>query len=208
MEIILYTAAAVCAYLVTGFNPAIAFSKMVYKTDIRTVGSKNPGFTNFKRSFGNKLAWWVLLIDLSKAAVGIAIFAFLFTRLGIDYAFGAAYTALFAVLGHAYPIWYGFKGGKGFLVCMSAIWFIDWRAGAVALCLMLALLFTTKYMSLATVAAMLTCPITLIIVHKGIGTILLFAAAVLFMAWRHRENFSRLLKGTERKFSLKSKSSL
>lgn len=205
MKYILYVAAALTAYLVTGFNPAIAFSKMIYKTDIRTVGSKNPGFTNFKRAFGNKLAWWVLVIDLSKAALCVAVFASLFENYGMGYTFGAAYTGLFAVIGHAYPVWYSFKGGKGFLVCMSVIWFVDWRAGIIALAAMLILLFATKYMSLSTVCAMLTCPVSLIIFRADVCALLLYTASVLFMTWRHRENFSRLIKGTERKFSLKGK---
>ncbi|MBE6587383.1 MAG: glycerol-3-phosphate acyltransferase [Ruminococcaceae bacterium] len=205
MIIFLYIAAALCAYLVTGFNPAIAFSRLIYKKDIRNEGSGNPGFTNFKRTFGNKLAWWVLLIDLSKAAVCIAIFAWLLSRFDVDYTLGAAYTGFFAVIGHCFPVWYGFKGGKGFLVCMSCVWFLDWRAGLIALIVMLVLLFTAKYMSLATVAAMLTCPVTLLIFSHDPGTVLFCGASVLLMAVRHSENFKRLIKGTERKFSLKSK---
>lgn len=145
----------------------------------------------------------MLALDLSKAAVVVAVFAHLFGHYLGNYQLGAAYTGLFAMLGHAYPIWYGFKGGKGFLVYMSAIWFISWQAGLTALIIMLALLGLTRYMSLATVTAMLTCPITLAIQGASGSVIGLCAGAVLFMAWRHRENFKRLKNGTERKFSLK-----
>ena len=69
LKVILYASAAICAYLVAGLNPAIILSKAVYKKDIRTCGSGNPGFTNFKRSFGNKLAWWVLVLDLLILAI-------------------------------------------------------------------------------------------------------------------------------------------
>ena len=205
MNIILYASAAICAYLVAGLNPAIMLSKAVYKKDIRTCGSGNPGFTNFKRTFGNKLAWWVLVLDLLKAAVVVAVFAQLFKIYLNDYRLGAAYTGLFAMAGHAYPLWYKFKGGKGFLVYMSVIWFIDWRAGLVALIIMLVLLLTTKYMSLSTVTALLSCPVTLIIIKASAPVILLCAACVIFMAVRHKENFKRLVNGTESKFYLKSK---
>lgn len=205
MTAVLYISAALCAYLLAGLNPSIILSKLVYKKDIRTCGSGNPGFTNFKRTFGNKLAWWVLVLDLSKAAVVVAIFAYLFKiHLG-DYCLGAAYTGLFAMAGHAYPVWYGFKGGKGFLVYMSVVWFIDWRAGLVALGIMLVLLLTTKYMSLSTVTALLSCPITLIVIKASLPVILMCAVCVIFMAVRHKENFKRLLNGTESKFYLKSK---
>ena len=109
------------------------------------------------------------------------------------------------MLGHAYPIWYKFQGGKGFLVYMSVVWFIDWRAGLVALAIMLVLLFTTKYMSVSTVTAMLSCPVTLIFTGASLPVIILCAICVLFMAFRHRENFKRLREGTESKFSLRKK---
>ena len=204
MEALLYVSAALAAYLVAGWNPAITFSKAIYKKDIRTCGSGNPGFTNFRRSFGDRWAWPVLVLDLFKAAVAVFVFASLFgTHLG-NYQFGAAYTGLFAVLGHAFPVWYGFKGGKGFLVNVSIIWFIDWRVGLFAVALMLILLFTTQYMSLATVAAMLTCPIILLIVNTQPSVVCIYAACVIFMAVRHKENFKRLLNGTESKFKVKT----
>lgn len=207
MTVLLYLSAALCAYLVAGINPAIEFSKRIYHKDIRTCGSGNPGFTNFKRTFGNKWAWWVLLLDLAKVAVVVAVFAWLFElRLG-QYQLGAAYTGLFALLGHAYPVWYGFKGGKGFLVYLSVIWFIDWRAGLVALLVMLVLLALTRYMSLSTVAAMLSCPVTLAVTGAPGSVIALCAVSVLYIAYRHKENFKRLKNGTESKFSLKSKAS-
>ena len=118
MKILLYILSALTAYLVAGWNPAITFSRAIYKKDIRECGSGNPGFTNFKRSFGNRWAWFVLLLDLFKAAVVVGIFALLFEQYFGMYQLGAAYTGLFALLGHAFPIWYGFKGGKGFLVSL------------------------------------------------------------------------------------------
>ncbi|HIS69783.1 MAG TPA: glycerol-3-phosphate acyltransferase [Candidatus Gallacutalibacter stercoravium] len=205
MEALLYIAAAVCAYLVAGINPAIEISKRIYHKDIRTCGSGNPGFTNFKRTFGNKWAWWVLLFDLCKGAIVTAVFAYLFTAFIGNYQFGAAYTGLFALLGHAYPIWYKFQGGKGFLVYMSVIWFIDWHTGLIALTIMLVLLALTKYMSLSTVVAMLSCPITLVVRQAPVSVVLLCTASVLYIALRHKENFKRLAKGTESKFSLKGK---
>ena len=75
MRAFLYILAAISGYLVSGWNPAITFSKAIYKKDIRECGSGNPGFTNFRRSFGNRYAWHVLVLDLSKAALVIALFA-------------------------------------------------------------------------------------------------------------------------------------
>ena len=118
------------------------------------------------------------------------------------YQLGAVYTGLFAVLGHAYPIWYGFKGGKGFLVSLSTIWVTDWRVGLIVTGMMVVLLLTTKYMSLATVAATLCSPLLLLLFKAPVSVILIDAAIVIFVALRHKENFRRLKAGTESKFTL------
>lgn len=196
-KILLYSTGALFPFLLAGLNPAIVLSKLIYHKDIRTCGSGNPGFTNFKRTFGHKWAWWVLVLDLLKGALAVLVFAILFKwKLG-EWQLGASYAGLFAMLGHAYPVYYKFKGGKGFLVYMSVVWFIDWRAGLTAVGIMLLLLFTTKYMSLATNLAMLSCPITLLICKVSPWVIVLCSASVLFMLFRHRENIKRLFKGTE-----------
>ena len=205
MTIFLLILAAVCGYLVAGFNPAIALSKLIYRKDIRECGSGNPGFTNFKRTFGNRWAWWVLALDHTKAAVVVSIFAWLLSKRSVDFQIGAAYTGLFCMLGHAYPVQYGFKGGKGFLVCLSLVWVIDFRAGLVATLIMIVLLLTTKFMSLSTMVAMLTSPVLLGFLGSHWLTVAMVAACALFMTWRHKENIKRLCKGTESKFYLKHK---
>ena len=205
MKILLYILAAVCGYVIAGMNPAIAISKTVYHKDIRECGSGNPGFTNFKRTFGNKWAWWVLVLDLSKAAVVVGLFAWLLSRQGVDFQLGAAYTGMFCMLGHAFPLQFKFKGGKGFLVCLSTMCVIDWRVGLIATGIMVILLLITKYMSLSTTLAMLLCPILLIPFGASISVILMATFCAVFMAVRHKENFRRLIKGTESKFTLKGK---
>lgn len=224
MDIFLFIAAAVCGYLVCGINPAILISKLVYKKDIRTCGSGNAGFTNFKRNFGHKWAWWVLLFDLLKGAVVIAIFAILFRQFATFtdrqddlFKFGAAYTGLFCVIGHSFPAWYKFKGGKGFLVNMSLVWFIDWRIGLIGLAVFMLLLFTVNYMSLASIS-LIICPIILLIFEiieasngawRGveIAIVVTYFLAVGLMVVRHWENIKRLLTGTEKKFYLFGKKS-
>ena len=205
MKILLYILAAVCGYVIAGMNPAIAISKAVYHKDIRECGSGNPGFTNFKRTFGNKWAWWVLVLDLSKAAVVVGLFAWLLSRQGVDFQLGAAYTGMFCMLGHAFPFQFKFKGGKGFLVCLSTMYVIDWRVGLIATGIMVILLLITKYMSLSTTLAMLLCPILLIPFGASVPVILMALACAVFMAIRHKDNFIRLIQGKESKFSLKEK---
>lgn len=205
MKMFLFVLAALCGYVVAGMNPAIAISKAIYKTDIRTCGSGNPGFTNFKRTFGNKWAWIVLLLDLAKAAVVVWLFAWLLSRMEVDFQLGAAFTGMFCMLGHAFPFQYKFKGGKGFLVCLSTMYVIDWRVALIATGIMILLLLITKYMSLSTSIAMLSCPVLLIPFGASLPVILMASVSVLFMIARHKENFKRLLQGKEVKFTLKNK---
>ena len=162
MKLLLWLAAAVVAYIVSSWNPAITLSKAIYHKDIRTCGSGNPGFTNFKRTFGNKWAWWVMLLDMCKSGVVVLLFAFLFRFFGYDFQIGAAFTGIFALIGHAYPVRYEWKGGKGFLVTLSVVAVVDWRVGLAAFVLMTILLLTTDYMSLSTVTALLLSPVMLI----------------------------------------------
>ena len=205
MKLLLWFSAAVAAYLVSRWYPAITLSKLIYHTDIRTCGSGNPGFTNFKRTFGNKWAWWVMILDMCKAGLVVLLFSWLFQFFGLDYQIGAAFTGIFALIGHSFPVWYEWKGGKGFLVTLSTIAVVDWRVGIAAFALMTALLLTTDYMSLSTVTALLLSPVMLIFLKAEPIAIIMVAAMVLFVAVRHKENFKRLLAGTEKHFLRKKK---
>ena len=200
MKILLFTVAALGGYLIAVINPAIALSRAIYKKDIRECGSGNPGFTNFKRTFGSSLAWAVMALDLLKSALPCLAFAIVFDVMWGEWQLGAAYTCLFSMLGHAFPVWYGFKGGKGFLVCLSAMWIFNPLVGLAATAVMAVLLFATKYMSLATMLGLLTalCVMPLIGI-ESVYAFILSCASVLFMIIRHRKNIARLFRGTEAK---------
>lgn len=200
MKLLLWLAAAITAYVVASWNPAITLSKAIYHKDIRTCGSGNPGFTNFKRTFGNKWAWWVMILDISKAGIVVLLYALLFQFFGVDFQLGAAFTGIFALTGHAYPVWYDWKGGKGFLVTLSVIAVVDWRVGLGAFALMTILLLTTDYMSLSTVTSLLLSPFALILLKADPIAIVMVSVMVVFVAVRHKENFKRLLAGTEKHF--------
>ncbi len=208
MKITVMIIAAVVSYLVSGINPAIVLSTLIYKKDIRTEGSKNPGFTNFKRVFGSKYAWWVFFLDLAKAAVLCIIFGTLFEDAGMSRVFGVAHTGVFSLLGHAYPCWYSFKGGKGFLVALSTAWFLDWRAGFAATAVMAVLLFSLQYMSLATLCGLTSGAVVLFLLSEWhpetypLVASVLYTTCVLFVVLRHKANIVRLINGTESKTNL------
>ena len=202
MKVLIWILAALAGYLVAGINPAIVFFFFFYHQDIRTLGSGNPGFTNFKRVFGNKFAWYVLILDLVKSAIVCFLFGLWFRHLYGWMQIGIAYTAVFSVLGHAYPVYYKFQGGKGFLVNLSVLYLLDWRVGLIATGIMVVLLLTVKYMSLATMCALVAGTLLLIPFGCDRIAILLYGFCVIFMIVRHRENIKRLLNHTESKFSL------
>ncbi len=112
MKIFCFIVSAVFAYCVSGLNPAIIMSKAIYKKDIREYGSGNPGFTNFKRVFGNKYAWFVFALDILKGAVISVSAGLLFRQYVGSWQLGVAYAGIFALLGHAFPVFYGFKAEK------------------------------------------------------------------------------------------------
>ncbi len=202
--VLLYIAAVLSGYLISGLNPAIILSRAIYHKDIRTCGSGNAGFTNFKRSFGGKYAWFVFFLDIAKGALLFTLFGLLFRHFGLGRTVGVSVTAVAAMLGHAFPVWYGFKGGKGFLVCLTASWFLDWRAGLLGTVLMTVLLLCLNLMSLATMAGMLASAGVLWgLFAAGSYSLLptiLFSLCVLFMILRHHANIVRLCHGTEKKF--------
>lgn len=205
MKIAFFPLMALFAYLVSGLNPAIILSKMIYHRDIRELGSKNPGFTNFKRVFGGKYAWIVFSLDIFKGAVVSVVAGLLSqTYLG-DWQLGVAYAGIFALLGHAFPVEYRFKGGKGFLVCFSTVWFIDWRAGLISFGVLSLLLLTTKYMSLSTMLSLVAGAVSIALFGAGTSVCLLYITGVLFVVARHHENICRLAKGTESRFSFSGK---
>lgn len=199
----IFPVAAITAYLIGSINPAIIISRGLYRMDVRGFGSHNPGFTNFKRVFGNQHAWLVFLLDFLKSAILCLLFGFLFKKFNGLFHLGAAFTGFFTMLGHSFPIWYSFQGGKGVAVMFAAIWFVDWRSALIVVAIFLVLMITTRYMSLSVLCAALSAPITLAIFGvESPAVLVIISLCVLFMIWRHKDNIKRLCKGTESKFSL------
>lgn len=197
---------AVTAYLIGGINGALIMSRLVYRQDIRTLGSGNPGFTNFKRVYGlNAATFTVLFIDIAKTAVPVLLSALFFEKAAGLWQEGAAFAGLFCMIGHCWPIWYGFKGGKAFIAGFAVTWFVDWRMALIAMAVFALFLFTVKIMSLSSCIAALTCPIVLgLLGPASLWAWCLCAASALLVILRHKSNFVRLVHGEEPKFSFKS----
>ena len=208
MKIAVWFITALFAYFFTGINLAILLSKAVYHEDIRTKGSGNPGFTNFKRVYGGALSWVIFVFDLVKGAIPVLVGGLLFSAfLDCEGAFriGAAFAGLCGVIGNSFPVYYSFQGGKGFLVCLSCLFFLDWKAGLIAFGVLTLLVFTVKWMSVSTLSALIVGAALLPVFGCPALASVFYAASVLWVIARHRKNLARLFAGQEPKFSFGKK---
>jgi len=200
----LHIVVAVIAYVIGGINGAIIMSKYIYRKDIRQYGSGNPGLTNFYRVFGKKAAAGVILIDMLKTIVPVVIGRVLFRHFYDMAIYGATLAGLFVMLGHSYPLFYGFNGGKTVMAIGTFVFFVDWRIGLIAWGVFLLVVATTRYVSLGSMLAVLVYPIGLWALGVG-GTreIVVSVLSALLLIFRHRENIRRLIRGTESKFTIR-----
>jgi acyl phosphate:glycerol-3-phosphate acyltransferase len=190
MKILIY---AIIAYLIGSFPTALVVGKAFYGVDIRNHGSNNLGGTNAGRVLGKKPGLIVSILDVLKVFIPILIAK---KYLGVQY---AALLGMFSMLGHCFPVFAGFKGGKGVSSFVGIIFALDFYIGIIILLLWKILKHTTNYVS---VASMLICFIaSFVFLYKynmGIAFYSLFAGAV-FIVYLHRSNIKRLMNGTENK---------
>ena len=195
MDILAYLAIAVIAYLLGSISTGMLVSKAMGGPDLHKVGSGNTGATNALRTMGKKGGAIVFAGDVVKA-----LLACLVGRLWMGQN-GALLAGLFVILGHNWPVFFGFKGGKGILSGGTLVWLLDWRVGLIAWGLFAALWLLTKYVSLGSVCAAASMPVT---TFFFCGQSLLYTVLAVLIAalviWCHRENITRLLHHQERKF--------
>lgn len=189
------------SYFFGCFNGSFMVSHFIIRDDVRKHGSGNAGLTNFYRTYGAKYALLVIACDMGKTVAACLLGSFFFRCLGWDGTLGTLLAGLGCELGHIFPVFYGLRGGKGILSGGTLVLLLNWRVAAVAWALFLLLWLTTRYVSLASITATCSAPITVYFVygHNWLYTGLCLAVAAL-VVWCHRENIQRLLHGTENKF--------
>jgi len=201
--VIVFVVAGLAAYLLGGVNGSIIVSKCIYRKDIRDFGSGNPGLTNFYRVFGKVGVPLVVLIDISKNAVPVLIGGYLIGYVS-DYAIlGRKFAGLCVMIGNAFPINHGFRGGKCVMAMGTILFFIDWRIALAAWGMFLILLLLTRYVSLSAIIGVFSYPLLVgLLGLGGIWELLIAITSAVFLVVRHRENIKRLLNGMETKFSI------
>lgn len=194
------------AYLLGTLNFAIILSKNIYKEDIRDFGSGNAGMTNMMRTYGRKTGIITFVLDILKAVLAVVIGWFILGEAG------GFFAGLCCVLGHAFPVWYGFKGGKGVAVMAGVIFTLEPLLGLFLLLIFIAVVAFTRYISLGSIMAILMYPVLLGNVYKAVHhsrspfyfvVMICAVLTTLLVLFLHRSNMKRLLEHTESKFSFK-----
>jgi len=199
------------AYLLGSVNTSIIVGKIFGGNDIRDFGSGSAGATNALRTYGKKAAVFATLGDILKAVIAI-----LLTKtvqmydtsnclFGIDLNQYFIYAAgIGVILGHNFPVYFKFKGGKGVLVSIVALMFADWRIGLIVLAFALLIMVITRYVSLGSVLGSIALVILALIMRLGDWWFFGFSVLLMILiVVMHRENIKRLFNGTERKLGKK-----
>ena len=196
---------AIVSYLLGSINFSIIVSNKLYSEDIRNYGSKNAGATNMKRVYGKKAALLALLGDMMKGVVSCVLTELLIGN-------NAAYlSALVCVLGHCFPVYYKFKGGKGVATSVGCAIALNPIVGGIISVIFIIMLVGTKYVSVSSITALFLFPlmvdrITKLMSPASGATAMMIICAVLMaitVILKHHQNISRLFHGTESKFDFK-----
>lgn len=206
-----YIIVAIIAYLIGSVNFSVIISKKMAGFDVREKGSGNAGSTNVLRTVGKKAAIITLICDILKGVVSVAI-ALLAGKIinGLNNAVLVELAGIFVILGHTFPIFFKFKGGKGIATSLGVLLITNWQIGLICLVFALILMALTKMVSVGSIAAGILFPVLVAfinenyIIPKTDWSYLIFSIALaLLVVYNHRENIKRILNGTENKISFK-----
>lgn len=201
-EVIKIVLSAFIGYLVGSINTSIIVGKLK-GADIRTQGSGNAGATNTLRVLGKSAAVVTILGDVLKGVIACRIGFLMGGELGLMIG------GVFAILGHNWPLYFKFKGGKGVLTSFTVMIMMDWKISLLLFGLFLIIVALSRYISLGSICAAIMLPIISISGIFGQKTNIFIGTSIflaLLIVWRHSANIKRLVTGTESKFGSKKKS--
>ncbi|MBQ3161716.1 MAG: glycerol-3-phosphate 1-O-acyltransferase PlsY [Oscillospiraceae bacterium] len=206
----------IISYLLGSCNSSIITVRLLKHEDIREHGSKNAGLTNTLRCYGKIPALITLIGDLAKGIIAVLISRLIFTFIvgadNFDLQTIGYISGIAAIIGHIFPIYYGFKGGKGVLVSSSILIVIDPLTFAIIIPFFLIITLITRYVSVGSISAAVFYPILTFVLHYFVENIpmnlciihtCLVAVTSILLIYMHRENIKRLRNGTENKFGKK-----
>lgn len=205
-----YIVVTIIAYLLGSISFSVIISKKMAGFDVREKGSGNAGTTNVLRTVGKKASIITLVCDVLKGVVAIlvAYIAGLIIKEGIDRALLIQLAGLAVILGHTFPIFFGFKGGKGIATALGVLVITNWNIGLICLVFALILMILTKMVSLGSITAAILFPVLIMFMpHNAYlvdGNYIIYSILLaVLVVFNHRANVKRLLSGTENKIDLK-----
>lgn len=201
-----YIIAAVISYAIGSIMSSVIISRKMAGFDVREKGSKNAGSTNVLRTVGKKAAIFTLICDVLKGVIAILIAMLIAKIAKIENPLLIKYVAGLAVaLGHTFPIFFEFRGGKGVATSLGVLLMLNWKIGLISLIFALVLMAITKMVSVGSISAAILYPILVLFMQEGknFGVILLSFAIAGLVIFNHRSNIKRLKEGKENKLSFK-----
>ena len=205
---VIYLIVAVIAYAIGSISFSVIISKKMAGFDVREKGSGNAGTTNILRNVGKKAAAITLLCDILKGTIAILL-AIIIGKANseLSLALLVQIAAIFVVVGHTFPLFFGFKGGKGVATSLGVLLLINWKIGLICLVFGVILIALTQMVSLGSIASAILFPVLTLFIHECYivpGNYIIFSVIIgAFIAYNHRSNIKRLLNGTENKISFK-----
>ncbi|AKR55973.1 glycerol-3-phosphate acyltransferase [Youhaiella tibetensis] len=196
-----YIITAVLAYLCGSIPFGLLLTRAAGLGDIRSIGSGNIGATNVLRTGNRPIAAATLLLDAAKGAVPVLVARYF---LGED---AANLAAVAAFLGHVFPVWLNFNGGKGVATFIGVLLALSWPVGLIFCAVWLVIAFAQRYSSLAAITAASTSPIFAYVVTGSLRLVLVTVLITAVLLYRHATNISRLIRGTEPKIGSEKKAS-
>ncbi len=207
---IMYIVVALIAYAIGSVNFSVIFSKKFAGFDVREKGSGNAGTTNMLRSVGKGAAAITLLCDILKGVVAISIAIILGNIFNEENkALLVQIAGIAVVVGHTFPIFFGFKGGKGVATSLGVLLMSNWQIGLICLCFALVLMILTRIVSLGSCAAAILYPVLTLFIHEnyivsqGSGYFIYSVLLAILVLFNHRSNIKRMMEGKENRISFK-----
>lgn len=207
-----YIIVAIIAYLIGSVNFSVIISKKMAGFDVREKGSGNAGTTNMLRTVGKKAAAITLICDILKGVVAIlvALLAGIIIK-DLDKALLVQLAGVFVIIGHTFPIFFKFKGGKGIATSLGVLLMINWQIGLICLVFALLLMALTRMVSVGSLAAAILFPVLVLFINQNYivaessnWSYLIFSVIIaLLVFFNHRTNLKRIVTGTENKLSFK-----
>ncbi|NLM75959.1 MAG: glycerol-3-phosphate 1-O-acyltransferase PlsY [Clostridiaceae bacterium] len=197
--------AAIIGYLLGSVNTSIIVGKLFFRTDIRKHGSGNAGATNTLRTLGKGAAIAVVAGDFLKGALACIIGRYLAGELMPGVYAGEYLGGMFAVIGHNWPVYFGFKGGKGVMTSFAIVMFFSPVAALICLGAFILTVALTRYVSLGSMIASALFPLVVFLLGEPLLMIVVSIILALLIIMRHNSNIKRLLEGNEKKITFRRK---